>query len=364
MTPATRHVVSGAVVGLAASLLVLGADRVFTYFSTGGVQILQAIELKTYDWRLSWTARPEHALKNIALVEIDEYSLRNLQPNAGRWPWPRIVHSELIDYLARGPAKVVAYDIDFAEADSRIGFTFGDATISGAESDKAMADSIAAAGNVILLADATFTGDAPGVPPLVDEGYHLDVDGITERKVVYRPFDLLAHAAAGVGHNLFVLDALGRRVDEDLAAADVRLTMGGEPTFVSVDDMDGAEWNFTALGPQKRRLAGVLAKRLKQRFGPGGLLHHGQGKWYPGESLPRWALGCWWRKDDVPIWRDEALLADDTVNYGYGPEDAKQFVETLADTLGVEPLHAVAAHEDIWYYLWREEINCPGDQAS
>ena len=77
------------------------------------------LELKTYDWRLTRTARPETARQDIALVEIDEYSLRNLQPNAGRWPWPRVVHAMLLDYLARAPAKVIAYDVNFAEADTR-----------------------------------------------------------------------------------------------------------------------------------------------------------------------------------------------------------------------------------------------------
>src|SRR5437016_278091 len=114
-SPFARHVAAGALVGLAASALVLGTDVALTRLQSGGVQLLQAIELKTYDLRLSWTAHPERARRDIALVEIDEYSLRNLQPNAGRFPWPRIVHAELLDYLGRGPAKVIAYDVFFGE---------------------------------------------------------------------------------------------------------------------------------------------------------------------------------------------------------------------------------------------------------
>jgi uncharacterized protein (DUF2126 family)/transglutaminase-like putative cysteine protease len=150
------------------------------------------------------------------------------------------------------------------------------------------------------------------------------------------------------------IEALGQRVDDDLMSADVRLTMGGEPTFVSIDDMDGEEWNLAALGPKKRERASVLVRRLKQRFAPGGLLYCGQGKWYPGESLPRWAFGCWWRRDGVAMWNEECLLADDSVDYGHGADDARRFITTLADRLSVDPLHALPAYEDVWYYLWRE----------
>src|SRR4029079_14701675 len=104
--------------------------------------------------------------------------------------------------------------------------------------------------------------------------------------------------------------AMGHKVDADLAANDGRLTMGGEPTFVSIDDMEGVEWKTEAMGPNKRRLAGDLLTRLKNRFAPGGLLHMGQGKWYPGEQLPRWSLKCYWRKDGQPIWQDASLLTD------------------------------------------------------
>jgi uncharacterized protein (DUF2126 family) len=150
------------------------------------------------------------------------------------------------------------------------------------------------------------------------------------------------------------IDDLGHRVDAELKSADVRLTMGGEPTFVSIANMDGQEWNFTAVGPDKQRLSEVLIRRLQKRFAPGSLLHLGQGKWYPGESLPRWAYACYWRKDGQPIWRNEALLAQSTVDYGYSAEEARRFIFELARLLDVEGTHVLPAYEDSWYYLWRE----------
>jgi uncharacterized protein (DUF2126 family)/transglutaminase-like putative cysteine protease len=152
------------------------------------------------------------------------------------------------------------------------------------------------------------------------------------------------------------LRAAGDAVDERLRRGDVRLTMGGEPTFVSIDDPDGAEWNTAALGPTKRRRAGVLLRRLAGRFASGALFHYGQGKWYPGEQLPRWALSCHWRKDGAAIWRDPLLFATEGEGDGAraDADDARVFAAALAERLGIDPDHAIPGYEDIWYYLWRE----------
>ncbi|EFK08452.1 transglutaminase-like protein [delta proteobacterium NaphS2] len=148
---------------------------------------------------------------------------------------------------------------------------------------------------------------------------------------------------------------LGERVDRELAAAGVHLTMGGEPTFVSIDDMDGEQWNTAALGKEKRALSESLIKKLRKKWAPGGLLLYGQGKWYPGESLPRWALGCYWRKDGNPVWRDDRWIADTCKDYGFGPAEARLFVETLADRLGVNHRYVREGYEDIFYYLYKEQ---------
>ena len=116
------------------------------------------------------------------------------------------------------------------------------------------------------------------------------------------------------------IQKLGEKVDKELKKGDVRLTMGGEPTFVSIDSMDAPEWNTDADGAEKRKLAGQLVRRLRDAFAPGGLLYFGQGKWYPGEPLPRWQLACFWRKDGKPIWKSADLLADETRDYGFKRE--------------------------------------------
>jgi len=150
------------------------------------------------------------------------------------------------------------------------------------------------------------------------------------------------------------IEEIGRQVDADLKRHDVRLTQGGEPTFVSVDDRDGAEWNTEALGPTKRLLAAELMAKLRARYGEGGLLHYGQGKWYPGEQLPRWSLNLFWRRDREPIWSDPALVADERVDGGVTERQAHDFLDGVARRLALDPQHVFPAHEDTWYYLWRE----------
>jgi transglutaminase-like putative cysteine protease len=150
------------------------------------------------------------------------------------------------------------------------------------------------------------------------------------------------------------IEKLGRAIDSDLVKNDVRLTMGGEPTFISVDDPDGPEWNFTAVSQKKRVLSGELIKRLRAKFAPGSLLHYGQGKWYPGEPLPRYALAAYWRKDGVPIWKDDSLIADESKDYGFGAKEARAFSLRLARTLDVDPKNLIAAYEDAFYYTWKE----------
>lgn len=146
----------------------------------------------------------------------------------------------------------------------------------------------------------------------------------------------------------------GLQVDADLEAGDVRMTMGGEPTFVSIDDMESAQWNTEADGKEKRVLSHDLIFRLRETFGPGGMLHYGQGKWYPGEPLPRWQYGLFWRKDGVPVWHNKSLIALEVDKPSYTAKDAENFTTELARHLSVSTANVMPAYEDIFYFLWTE----------
>jgi len=151
-----------------------------------------------------------------------------------------------------------------------------------------------------------------------------------------------------------IINATGYKVDEDLAAGDLRLTMGGEPTFVSIDDMESAQWNTTADGPEKRHIAHDLIFRLRRQFGPDGMIHYGQGKWYPGEALPRWQYGLFWRKDHFPVWKNSRLIAHESTPKIYTIDDAGEFIQELAKCLAVSGENITPAYEDPFYLLWTE----------
>ncbi|HHY48264.1 MAG TPA: transglutaminase family protein, partial [Alphaproteobacteria bacterium] len=150
------------------------------------------------------------------------------------------------------------------------------------------------------------------------------------------------------------LDALGRAVDKSLSENDVRLTMGGEPTFVSIDDFESAEWNGEAVGPHKRALADRLIRRLRDRFASGGLIHHGQGKWYPGETLPRWTFSLYWRRDGRPVWTRAELSATDGQKAVENPDAARELLCGIGTALGVGTATIDAAYEDPGEWLLKE----------
>ena len=162
----------------------------------------------------------------------------------------------------------------------------------------------------------------------VDFKFDMRVERVAEHPRITKPFSEEAWKA---------LDALGEEVDKKLIADDVRLTMGGEPTFVSIDDFESGEWNTDAVGPTKRALADRLIRRLRDRFAPGGFLHYGQGKWYPGESLPRWTFSLYWRRDGKPIWSNPKRIAAEGEDAGASNEKAQALLGAIASELGVEP---------------------------
>ena len=213
-------------------------------------------------------------------------------------------------------------------------------------------------GHLPLAATAHYRAAAPvsGVASCAETSFdfQMSVTRLHEVPRVTLPFPAESWAE---------LDKLGEVVEADLAAQDVRLTMGGEPTFVSIDDQTGAEWNIAAVGPTKRQRADELIRRLRQRFAPGGLLHYGQGKWYPGESLPRWAFALYWRRDGEPIWRNADLIArepgapppdDRTGEAAVAIEDAEALARGLSEKLGLGADDVLPAYEDTGHWLLKE----------
>ncbi|MFG6432541.1 DUF2126 domain-containing protein [Roseateles sp. LYH14W] len=208
---------------------------------------------------------------------------------------------------------------------------------------------LAGEGHIPLAATPT-PGSAAPISGAVDESevefeHEMGVTRIYESPRVTKPY---------TDEQWAQVLKLGEQVDRELMAGDVRLTMGGEPTFVAIEDRDAAEWNTDALGPTKRLYAQQLTHRLRDEYGQGGFLHFGQGKWYPGEQLPRWALSIYWRADGQPCWRNPDWFADERQVHAYTSEHAKTFMAALTKRLGVTDSHVQPGYEDTFYYLWRE----------
>ena len=129
---------------------------------------------------------------------------------------------------------------------------------------------------------------------------------------------------------------------------------GWRADFISLHDQEGEEWNTEAVGPTKKPLSDQFIRRIRQRTCPGGMLHYGQGKWYPGELLPRWAIGLYWRKDGEPIWEDDRWIADETLDYGFTHEDATEYTEELTRQLMVDARYILPAYEDPVRYALKE----------
>jgi uncharacterized protein (DUF2126 family) len=208
---------------------------------------------------------------------------------------------------------------------------------------------LAGEGHIPVAATPDYRSAAP-ITGIVDSAevefsYEMRVTRIAERPRVTYPFSDAAWDA---------LDALGNKVDADLAAQDVRMTMGGEPTFVSIDDYESPEWNIAALGPAKRIRADDLIRRLRDRFAPDGMLHFSQGKWYPGEPLPRWAFALYWRRDGLPVWHNPALIAPEGKDLAATADQAQSLTEGIAARLGIGRDHIIPAFEDPVRHMLRE----------
>ena len=208
---------------------------------------------------------------------------------------------------------------------------------------------LAGEGHIPLACTPQPSGAAPVEGGLdeceVEFDHHMQVTRIHESPRVTKPY---------TEEQWSTIMAVGEAVEDRLVQGDVRLTMGGEPTFVAASDRDAPEWNTDALGPTKRAYATDLVHKLRTEYGQGGFLHFGQGKWYPGEQLPRWALSIYWRTDGEPVWHNPALFADEREPAHYTSADAQRFIQALSRKLGLTDQHIQPGYEDAWYYLWRE----------
>jgi uncharacterized protein (DUF2126 family) len=199
---------------------------------------------------------------------------------------------------------------------------------------------LAGEGHIPLVCTPTASQAAPiggtAELPSTEFSYSISVARLDEPRRLSKPFS---------DEEWLRIQTVAHQVDMELNAQDVRLTMGGEPTYVGIDEPESQQWNIDALGDLKRSRGMALIQSLRRRMAPGALLHYGQGKWYPGEPLPRWALSCFWRTDDIPVWQDAELIAREDHDYGFGTNDALKFIEALARRLQVSRENVLPAYD-------------------
>nr|AHG53048.1 COG4196 Uncharacterized protein conserved in bacteria [uncultured bacterium B3TF_MPn1] len=178
----------------------------------------------------------------------------------------------------------------------------------------------------------------------VDFSFSNSVERIGEEPRITKPY-----SAEDWSH----ADALGHAVQAELDMKGIKMTMGGEPTFISIDDMESPEWNTAADGDHKRQKALTLFSKMSEHYASAPLQHFGQGKWYPGEPLPRWQYACFWHNDGSAFWKNNDLLGAPGASYGYSLEEIASYSKLLTATLGVSDKCLQGAYEDIYYLMWQ-----------
>lgn len=242
-----RKLAIGLAIGAAAGILASGLGRLGVFADQ---------ELSTYDRRLAATHRAAEARDDLVLVEIDETSLRLLEPTFGAWPWPRMIHAAVVDFLVRGDARVIAYDVLFVDRDLR-----------NPESDAAFVESVRRAGNVVLPAEAIYEGRATDGPIGTSA-----ITGVAARPELRLPFAELAAVAAGIGHTYLQLDADGtaRRIWPFVEAQGRQMPWLGLATALATGDVSEADLAQVPLLPAPDsqmllRLRGPYADAAQQR---------------------------------------------------------------------------------------------------
>jgi uncharacterized protein (DUF2126 family)/transglutaminase-like putative cysteine protease len=198
---------------------------------------------------------------------------------------------------------------------------------------------LAGEGHIPLVCTPTASQAAPiggtSEPAEVEFSHSIEIRRLNDPRRLSRPF---------TDQDWLRIRNVAHSVDQELKVQDVRLTMGGEPTYVGIDDPESPQWNIDAGGSMKRTRGLALIQGLREGLASGGLLHYGQGKWYPGEAVPRWALSCYWRVDGIPVWEDIGLIAREDHEYSFRAADALRFIEALTRRLQVSSENLLAAY--------------------